>query len=349
MPPQNLKIEGLPGFIPDEISSEFRKRVSQAVSDLLYQSGLKNLEVTVGAGNAHQRRSSSGDRRVASTAGTSQREGEELSVEERARQYTSREPFFGFEFLVVPDDVRETLLSAVELVAVEETVFEQWNLKSIEPFPRTALNFHGPPGTGKTLAAHALAHYLKKPILLASYAQVESKYVGDGSKNIEALFHAAERDDALLFVDEADSLLSRRLTDVTQGAEQAINSMRSQLLICLEKYRGIVVFATNLVENYDRAFDTRMRHVHFPMPDQGSRRLIWEKHLPSQLPLAEDVDAAHLSVIEDVCGRDIKNAVIDAALRVARSGNGVITQADLEQAVERIKNSRLGRSYPVNR
>ena len=58
-----------------------------------------------------------------------------------------------------------------------------------------------------------MASYLDKPILMASYAEVESKYVGDGSKNIEAVFHAAERDGAVLFIDEADSLLSRRLVD----------------------------------------------------------------------------------------------------------------------------------------
>ena len=48
------------------------------------------------------------------------------------------------------------------------------------------------------------------------------------------IFHAAERDDAVLFLDESDSLLSKRLTNVTDGSAQAINSIRSQLLICLE-------------------------------------------------------------------------------------------------------------------
>ncbi|MBR8840228.1 MAG: AAA family ATPase [Stigonema ocellatum SAG 48.90 = DSM 106950] len=56
------------------------------------------------------------------------------------------------------------------------------------------------------------------------------------------------RDNAVLFIDEADSLLSKRLLHVTQGSEQAINSIRSQLFICLEQYQGIVIFATNLVE-----------------------------------------------------------------------------------------------------
>ena len=153
----------------------------------------------------------------------------------RAEQYVSRRPFYDFDFLVVPAELRESLLSAVDLVKLETLVFERWNLKAIEPFPRTALNFHGPPGTGKTLAAHSLADYLEHPVLMASYGQIESKWVGDGAKNVEAVFFAAHRDEAVLFIDEADSLLSRRLTNVTQGAEQAINSMRSQLLVCLEQ------------------------------------------------------------------------------------------------------------------
>ena len=188
-----------------------------------------------------------------------------------------------------------------------------------------------------------MASYLKKSILLASYAQIESKYVGDGSKNVEAVFYAAERDGAILFIDEADSLLSRRLIDVTQGAEQAINSMRSQLMICLEHYKGVVIFSTNLVENYDRAFETRMRHVMFPMPDEESRRRIWKRHLPKEFPQAEDVVVERLASIDDVCGRDIKNAVIGAALRAARGRRNIVHFTELEQAINRIKAARINR------
>jgi len=335
---KEILIRGIPKYVPGEIADDCRSRISEAIQDFLYRSGMKKISLSVGteppdgmpSGEFAKPRSESGAH-----------SSDEMTVEERALQYHSRPPLFDFNFLVVPDEVRESLLSSVELVLLEETVFDKWNLRSIEPFPRAALNFHGNPGTGKTLAAHAVASYLKKPILPASYAQVESKYVGDGSKNIEALFFAAERDGAVLFVDEADSLLSRRLTDVTQGAEQAINSMRSQLLICLENYKGVVIFSTNLVENYDRAFETRMRHVHFPMPDEASRRLIWERHLPEQLPLAPDVRPDELARLDGLCGRDIKNAVIDAALRVARSRKNRIDMHDLVQAVGRVKSSRL--------
>ena len=222
-------------------------------------------------------------------------------------------------------------------------------IKRIEPFPRMALNFYGPPGTGKTLGAHALASHLQQPILIASYAQIESKFHGDGPKNVEALFYAAERDNAVLFINEADSLLSKRLTNVTQGSEQASNSMRSQLLICLERFSGLVIFATNLAENYDEAFETRIRSIEFPLPDEETRYQIWRKHLGdgSKPPLAEDVSVAVLAKVDDLCGRDIRNAIIDAALRAATIKD-FIEQDDLLSAIERIKASRIKRTSQLN-
>ena len=157
------------------------------------------------------------------------------------------------------------------------------------------------------------------------------------------IFHAAERDEAILFIDEADSLLSKRLTNVTQGAEQAINSMRSQLLVNLERFKGVVIFSTNLVENYDRGFETRVRNLYFPLPDKPARWEIWKRHLPRQLPLAQDVSIDALSEIEEVCGRDIKSAVIDAALRAARARLNSLSQADLVDAIERVKDARIKR------
>jgi len=330
-----IQIDGIPKYVPEPIAEDCRLRLTEAIQDLLYRSGMKRISVSVGTDTDSP---PAGKKEKSTGYGPS---SEELTIEQRAEQYSSREPLYDFDFLVVDDDVRENLLSSVDLIQVEDLVFNQWNLRRIEPFPRAALNFHGNPGTGKTLAAHCVAAYLKKPILMASYAQIESKYVGDGSKNVEAVFFAAERDKAILFIDEADSLLSRRLLDVTQGAEQAINSMRSQLLICLENYTGVVIFSTNLVENYDRAFDTRMRHILFPMPDEAARRQIWINHLPEQLPLAEDVSPDVLAKTDDVCGRDIKNAVISAALKAARARSENITLTDLTNAVEQIKLARI--------
>ena len=323
-----LVVSGIPRTAPDAAAAICRSRLLSAVQEILDQVDSPELVITVGT-----------ERGVLSQRPIKPRsESDSVSPD----RYKPMAPYYQFEQLVVPRAVREELLAAIAVLRVEEVVFDHWGLRSIEPFPRTALNFQGPPGTGKTLAAHALAHRLSLPILVASYAEIESKFHGDGPKNVKAIFQSAETENAVLFIDEADSLLSRRLTNVTQGSEQAINSMRSQLLICLEQFHGLVVFSTNLVQNYDKAFETRVRHIHFPLPDQECRTEIWARHLPEQLPLAEDVDCEDLgAALDDICGRDIKNAVIDAAVRVAISDRRKVHRDDLVSAIERLKAARV--------
>ncbi len=342
--PLDLVIQGIPPGVPQTVEALCRSRLESAITELLQKTRLSDIKITIATSAALLDEHSGPFPEVAtaSIAGP----GDDPPVEVRALQYKAQPPYFNFDQLVVPEALKEDLLSAVEVMRMEHKVFDEWGLRKIEPFPHAALNFHGPPGTGKTLAAHAIAHRLKQSILIAGYAEIESKFHGEGPKNIKALFHAAERDQALLFIDEADSLLSRRLTEVTQGSEQAINSMRSQLFICLQEFRGTVIFATNLVESYDEAFETRVRHLHFPMPDESCRRAIWQVHLVPQLPLAEDVSLDQLAAYAgDICGRDIKNAVIDAAIRTARYGKDHVEQRDLIEALDRIKAARVAVRY----
>ncbi len=338
--PFDLIIRGIPDDLPETVAALCRSRLHNAVTELLSKTHLKAVKIMI------ETASSRLDMYAGSSLETEHpgqtRPSDDPPIEVRALQYQAQQPLFTFDQLVVPDALMEDLLSAVEVMWVEHKVFDEWGLRTIQPFPHSALNFHGPPGTGKTLAGHAIAHTLKRSILVASYAEIESKFHGEGPKNVKAIFHAAERDQAILFIDEADSLLSKRLTEVTQGSEQAINSMRSQLFICLQEFRGVVIFATNLVENYDKAFETRVRYLHFPLPDEHCRREIWRRHLVPQLPLAENVSIDQLAAYaDDICGRDIRNAVIDAAVRVARYGKAQVELRDLIEAVDRIKAARI--------
>ena len=338
--PFDLIIRGIPDDLPETVAALCRSRLHNAVTELLSKTRLKAVKIMI------ETASSRLDMHAGSPLETEHpdqtRPSDDPPIEVRALQYQAQQPLFTFDHLVVPDALMEDLLSAVEVMWVEHKVFDEWGLRTIQPFPHSALNFHGPPGTGKTLAAHAIAHTLKRSILVASYAEIESKFHGEGPKNVKAIFHAAERDQAILFIDEADSLLSKRLTEVTQGSEQAINSMRSQLFICLQEFRGVVIFATNLVENYDKAFETRVRYLHFPLPGEHCRREIWRRHLVPQLPLAENVSIDQLAAYaDDICGRDIRNAVIDAAVRVARYGKAQVELGDLIEAVDRIKAARI--------
>ena len=273
----------------------------------------------------------------------------EFDYEQKSKQYIPVEPSYSFERVILNEDVLEKIEEAVGVLECENKVFKEWGLYEIQPHPSTSLSFYGPSGTGKTMAAEAVAQKLGKKILKVSYADVESKYHGEGPKMVKAIFLAAEKNDAVLFFDEADSLLSKRLTSVSQGSEQAINSMRSQLLICLEEFRGIVIFATNLVINYDQAFLTRLISVEFKKPDVETRKRIWDVHikpLPDgkthqlNIPLSENVDTQELAEKYDFSGREIRNAVVSACVSVAMAKREIVEQADFLKASDKISEEK---------
>jgi len=115
------------------------------------------------------------------------------------------------------------------------------------------------------------------------------------------------------------------------------------LLMLLDRFEGLVIFATNFVQSYDNAFDTRVRHIRFPDPDHRARAAIWRNHLPDTLPKAGDVDAERLAEIDGLCGREIRRAVIDAATTVAISGQDHVTYDHLAEAARNVVKSRIAR------
>lgn len=269
----------------------------------------------------------------------------EFDYESKAKLYVAKPPLYSFDRVILPKEVKEKIEDAIGILQCEQKVFDEWGLYEILPHPSTSLSFFGPSGTGKTMAAEAVANKLGKKILKVSYADVESKFHGEGPKMVKAIFIAARNADAVLFFDEADSLLSKRLTNVTQGSEQAINSMRSQLLISLEEFRGIVIFATNLVVNYDKAFLTRLISVEFKTPDVGTRKQIWDVHIVApddgkqhklNIPLASDVNTSELAEKYDFVGREIRNAVVAACVKAALRNRPTVSQADFIDACEKI-------------
>ena len=140
---------------------------------------------------------------------------------------SSSPPRYSWDQLVLDPVTMQALVDALDWIHVQELVYDTWGFAAVDPYPRTALNFHGPPATGKTIAAHCAADRLERQLICASYAELESKFHGEGPKNVEALFARAEGEEAVLFIDEADSLLSRRLTDADTGSEQAIKTHRA--------------------------------------------------------------------------------------------------------------------------
>ena len=194
------------------------------------------------------------------------------------------------------------------------------------------------------MCSHAIAKMLGKPLLALNYSEIESKYVGDAAKNLKKAFDTATELEAVMFFDEADSFLGKRIENVSHGSDQALNSLRSQMLILLEEFEGVVLFATNLVTNFDKAFESRiLDHIKLELPNREARAAIIEKMLPSKMPLDHRFTQNELleasDLIEGFAGREIKNAILTMLLDKASQNlsNPIFTLEDLKVALTKKK------------
>jgi SpoVK/Ycf46/Vps4 family AAA+-type ATPase len=226
------------------------------------------------------------------------------------------EPRRSFDDVVLPAATLRALNHALAMVRKHDLIFQQWGLAERHSSGLgLAFHFAGPPGTGKTICAEALAYALDKRLLVVRYAELESRWVGQTSKHVAAVFRSAARQDAVLFFDEADAIASRRFSSIGAAYEREANAVVNVLLHELESFPGVVIFATNLAANIDPAFERRIRtHILFEMPDVEERERIWAVQLHSRkTPLAPDVDFRALAEAYPRSGGDIKNAVLKAA------------------------------------
>lgn len=229
----------------------------------------------------------------------------------------SYEPRFSIEQVALNEKVKEQIRTAIAAVRYKSKMTEEWGMSEYFAGNRAIiLNFYGKAGTGKSMTAEAVAKALNKKVYHINYSELESKYVGETPKNIHKAFECATKDNAVLIFDEADSFLGKRLSSVTQSADYGVNITRSVLLMELEKFNGIVVFTTNLIDNYDEAFKRRiLLSVYFDMPDEKARTEIWKLHLSEKMPLHPEVTAQSLAGRYDkISGADIKDMVFYAAL-----------------------------------
>ncbi len=216
--------------------------------------------------------------------------------------------------VILSAHTRNELEESLAKIKYHKIIYEDWGFGDVDKLGRSSiLNFYGKAGTGKTLTAEAFAGRLDLPIIKVGIAEIESKLMGETSKNIQQVFQDAHTQGAVLFFDEADTLLGKRLSSVTQGVDNEVNAMRSTMLIELEKFDGIVIFATNFAKNYDEAFRSRISyHVEFTLPDLETRKKLWSKMLVEKIPLAENREeiinqCAELS--EGFSGREIRTCM----------------------------------------
>jgi SpoVK/Ycf46/Vps4 family AAA+-type ATPase len=207
--------------------------------------------------------------------------------------------------------------------------------------------FTGPSGTGKTLAARVLGAVLEMDVYAVEIGRLVDKYLGETEKNLTSLFASASELDAIVLLDEGDSLMAAR-TDVRNSNDRYANLQTNHLLQQLEAHDGIVLVTTNATDRIDPAFLRRIDVVlEFRPPDAAQRWEIWQRHLPA----AHEVDESVLAEVASRCvftGGQIRNAVLHAWLLAIEAGGerAVVSTRDVEAAVRR-EYRKVGATCPL--
>ena len=177
---------------------------------------------------------------------------------------------------------------------------------------------HGPPGGGKTLIARAIAGETEANFYSVSGPEVIHKFYGESEAHLRKIFEEASRKGpSIVFLDEIDAIAPKR--------EQVLGDVEKRvvatLLACMDglsqRQNLIVIAATNIPNALDPAlrrpgrFD---REIAIPIPDRTGRQEILEIHSRG-MPLAEDVDLAHLAEItHGYVGADLEALCREAAM-----------------------------------
>ncbi|NIH78144.1 cell division protease FtsH [Amycolatopsis viridis] len=202
---------------------------------------------------------------------------------------------------------------------------------------------YGPPGTGKTLLARAVAGEAGVPFYTISGSDFVEMFVGVGASRVRDLFEQAKQNaPCIIFVDEIDAVGRQRGAGLGGGHDEREQTL-NQLLVEMDGFdsRGgiILIAATNRPDILDPAllrpgrFD---RQIPVSAPDLAGRRAILEVHSKGK-PLAQGVDLNSLAKrTVGMSGADLANVINEAALLTARQNGHVITDAALEESVDRV-------------
>lgn len=267
-------------------------------------------------------------------------------IKENTELFIPQKPQYSLDKMILSDKVRNELNKTVLLIQNQKQIYNDWGFSEIDPNPKCVINFYGPPGTGKTMAAHSIASAVGKKILTLNYSDIESKYVGEAPKNLMKAFQAAKETDSILFFDEADSFLGSRIRNVQQSSDQAINSLRSQMLMQLEIFNGIVIFATNLLENYDKAFESRIiKNVEFEFPNEQLRKELIKRMIPSKVPKEENLFETDFlnelsSIINGFSPREIKNLSLEVLVTAIEENKKIISKDIIRKVFQESKSKK---------
>tara|TARA_B100000614_G_scaffold86258_1_gene78028 strand:- start:1680 stop:2894 length:1215 start_codon:yes stop_codon:yes gene_type:complete len=241
--------------------------------------------------------------------------------------------------------MEEEILSikqAIELPLTKPEAFEQMGL-----IPPKGVLLTGPPGTGKTMLAKAIANSTSATFLGLVGSELAQKYIGEGGRLVRELFDLAkEKAPAIIFIDEIDSIGSKRLDSSTSG-DREVQRTLMQLLSEMDGFESTqnvkIIAATNRPELLDKAllrpgrFD---RIIEIGLPDISARNKIL-KILTQNMPLNKSVNLKQVANKTDgFSGAELKALVMEAGIKAISEGQESVTESDFSLALTTIQENR---------
>lgn len=250
--------------------------------------------------------------------------------------------------VVLGDKTKETLDNLLK--QVDKNVINRlktWGIKDKKRGIDAKIIFYGLAGTGKTLTALALARSLKKEVLSFDCSKILSMYIGESEKNVRGIFdkyyelREQTKSEPVLLLNEADQFLSSRSSGAGSSADKMHNQMQNIFLEQIERFDGILIATTNLLENLDKAFSRRFNYkIEFVKPNKEQRVKLWQKLLPKTLPLEESFDFEKLA-IHELTGGQIELVIKNTAYKLAVLDDAIFKLSDFEEQISKEKKGQF--------
>ena len=158
----------------------------------------------------------------------------------------------------------------------------------------------GPPGTGKTEFVKYLGKAVNRKVVVKMGSDLLSMWVGGTEKNIKSAFEEAEADNAILFLDEIDGIVQDRSNAQRSWEVTQVNELLHQM----ENFKGVMVGATNFMDNLDAAIMRRFTFkLQFDYLEADGKRLFFERMFKTRL---SDAEARRLVAIPNLAPGDFR-------------------------------------------
>lgn len=230
-----------------------------------------------------------------------------------------------FSDVHVPPDTIDALKTLISLSLIRPEAFT-YGVLSTDKIP--GLLLYGPPGTGKTLLAKAVARESGATVLEVSGSDVYDMYVGEGEKNVKAIFTLAKKlSPCVVFIDEADAIFCSRTGSSSRTSHRELINQFLREWDGMNDLSAFIMVATNRPFDLDDAVLRRLpRRLLVDLATEEDRLSILKIHLKDEV-LDASVDLAEIARRTPLySGSDLKNLSVSAALACVREENEAAAQ-----------------------